>query len=642
MRPHALLIDALPEILLPDTLLLGAEPLISDRTMAIVLAVGFVSLFITLAVLVWTRWGQARPVAKCVGLSLLAHLLLLIYAYSTHVLFDTPGRWYGQTVHVRIVDAADYEEASPLPPTTTPEEWNQPGEYEAELNAGPEAEASPTVEAEAEKEHPPIHAPQLLVTKPAPPADEPREMPQPPETHPQPTEPVAESIPPQENRADIAATAPVDAAEISEQPEPAIVREAADPLAADPGPAPTINITDRGTRTDATQPMFAATTAGIPRRLGDGKELPESLRARKAADRLKVAQPFGATPESEAAVAAALAWLARVQCSDGRWDAADHGAGRETRTLGHDRGGAGGRADTGITGLALLAFLGAGETHLEGEHCLAVQHGLEYLLASQAADGNLAGDAELFARMYCHGIATLALSEAYALTGDQRLLPGLKRALAYTIEAQHVGGGWRYQPYDQGDLSQFGWQLMALRSAEIAGLPIPPETRGRSQRFLRSVSSGRSYGLASYRPGDRTSRTMTAEALVCRYFLEAENSPAALDEAARNIMGELPGTGPANLYYWYYATLAMFQRQGGDWERWNAALQQELLNSQRFDGDAVGSWDPNCVWGGYGGRIYSTAMATLSLEVYYRYLPIYGAAANDRLTDRPQWPGISR
>src|SRR4029079_6650299 len=124
----------------------------------------------------------------------------------------------------------------------------------------------------------------------------------------------------------------------------------------------------------------------------------------------------GGSAESEAAVQAALQWLAGNQSSDGRWDADRFGAGKEEKILGQDRQGAGARAYTAMTGLALLTFLGAGNTHLEGKYKDHVKRGLEHLLNAQAADGNLAGDAELYAFMYSHGIATLAVSEAYALT----------------------------------------------------------------------------------------------------------------------------------------------------------------------------------------------------------------------------------
>ena len=164
-------------------------------------------------------------------------------------------------------------------------------------------------------------------------------------------------------------------------------------------------------------------------------------------------------------------------------------------------------------------------------------------------------------------------------------------------------------------------------------------------RFLRSCSSGDHGGLASYRPGDRTSRTMTAEALCCRIFLAAEDSPAAQAEATKFLMEEVPTRESVNLYYWYYGTVAMFQRQGEDWDRWNVAMQRELLARQRHDGKLVGSWDPDNLWGNYGGRVYSTAMGTLCLEVYYRYLPLYGGDDPDnptRLTELPDSPERSR
>jgi hypothetical protein len=116
---------------------------------------------------------------------------------------------------------------------------------------------------------------------------------------------------------------------------------------------------------------------------------------------------------------------------------------------------------------------------------------------------------------------------------------------------------------------------------------------------------------------------MTAEAMVCRLFLELRLDPATVEEAVRTIMSEPPQTGTMNLYYWYYATLALFQLKGPAWEDWNTQLQQRLLASQERAGPNAGSWPTNTVWGGYGGRVYTTAMATLCLEVYYRYLPIF-------------------
>lgn len=367
-------------------------------------------------------------------------------------------------------------------------------------------------------------------------------------------------------------------------------------------------------------------------RPGDGQDIPSTLALRSSNDRDEIARRFGGSPETEAAVDAALHWLAANQANDGRWDADHLGAGRQRHVAGQDRGRAGAKADTGITALAMLAYLGAGHTHLEGPYRTNVQHGLEYLLRNQAEDGNLAGEASLYARMYCHGMATIAISEAYAMTGDARLLPFVRQAVNYTIAAQHpTDGGWRYQPGDRGDMSQCGWQLMALRSADLAGIEVPDQTFLNVQSFLRSSSSGTAGGLASYRPGERVSATMTAESLACRIILGNEDE-AATREAVDFILRDLPDSGRANLYYWYYASLALFQLQGEEWEQWNDALQPALLDRQRNDGTLSGSWDPDSVWGPHGGRVYSTAMACLCLEVYYRYLPLYMTEPDDEHT----------
>jgi hypothetical protein len=358
-------------------------------------------------------------------------------------------------------------------------------------------------------------------------------------------------------------------------------------------------------------------------RLGDGQSLPAAYRLRLAEQRSALTGQLGNNDRAEAAVEAALAWLAAQQEDDGSWDADRWGSGVETRVHGHNRQGAGTNADTGISGLAILAFLASGHTHLDGTYRTNVQHGLEYLLRSQASDGNLAGQARFFARMYCHGMASLALSEALAMTGDVRIRPFVERALHYSIAAQHpTTGGWRYHPGDQGDMSQFGWQVMALKSAAMAGFEIPQHTREGMLHFLSRCSQGQSGGLASYKPQSQVTRSMTAESLACRYFLGLEPSRALVDEATDFIMGDLPQSGTPNLYYWYYGTLAMFQVQGTRWNEWNVAMQRYVLRAQRTDGHLAGSWDPDTVWGSYGGRIYSTAMATLCLEVYYRYLPL--------------------
>jgi hypothetical protein len=233
----------------------------------------------------------------------------------------------------------------------------------------------------------------------------------------------------------------------------------------------------------------------------------------------------------------------------------------------------------------------------------------------------MAGGSETYAQMYCHGMATLAIAEAYAMTGDDRLKWWVERAVGYSVAAQNsTDGGWRYRPGDAGDMSQFGWQVMALRTAEISGIAVPERSKRGMQRFLTTLSSGRHGGLASYRPREDVSPTMTAEALACRYFLNAGGDEPTIDEAANYLVANRPERGKLNLYYWYYGSLAMHQVQGNGWEKWNEALQLRLLPAQRQDGRFIGTWDPaGDLWGGYGGRVYTTAMGALCLQSYYRF-----------------------
>jgi hypothetical protein len=230
------------------------------------------------------------------------------------------------------------------------------------------------------------------------------------------------------------------------------------------------------------------------------------------------------------------------------------------------------------------------------------------------------------ARMYSHSIAMLALAEAHAMTHESVLREALVKAANYSIASQDIrGGGWRYNPGEPGDLSLFGWKAMALRSTAKSGINYPVEVDRRMRRFIDSCTTGREGGLATYMPRKGPpSETMTAEALACRLLLDYPLSQQARQEATSLVMQHLPGKGPDNVYLWYYATLALFQLQDGHWHQWNSALKARLISSQ-VPGyrEAGGSWDPDGLWGGYGGRVYATAMSCLCLEVYYRYLPLY-------------------
>jgi hypothetical protein len=386
---------------------------------------------------------------------------------------------------------------------------------------------------------------------------------------------------------------------------------------------------------DAEQTAREAAAAAVPLLYAD----------RVGGRRAAAAAARGGSLDTEQAVQGALGWLAAAQAADGRWSAVQHGGGVERTVQGHDRHGVGAKSDHGVTGLALLAFLGAGHTHREGPHADVVARGLRFLVERQRADGSLAGDAEFFAALYCHGMATLAVGEACALTGDAALRPALDRAVRHTLAMQHPAtGGWRYAAGDRGDTSQLGWQVMVLATARQAGLAAGLEpAEGRARVFLQSVSSGRAGGLAAYRLGERPSVAMTAEALVCRLLLGLSVHDPAVKEALDSLAGAPPDAAHPNAYTWYYATLASFHAGGAQWEVWNARLLAALLPLQRRGpGPLAGSWDPDPVWGGHGGRVYSTALSAMTLEVYYRHAPIHERqqAAHGGNQFASQTPGI--
>lgn len=396
-------------------------------------------------------------------------------------------------------------------------------------------------------------------------------------------------------------------------------------------------------------------TSSTPTRPPSGRrpigDVPEVYRSRLDPDRSASALRSGASPASEQAVERALDWLARHQDNDGRWNGGTARYADGTNAKGEDsftiHCPAGevcygecfyAEADTAMTGLALLAYLGAGYTHLDGKYKAVVTRGLEFLLQSQKDDGDLRGPSKAVG-MYCHAMASLAVCEAYALTGDRRLRSAAERAVDFIVKARSADGmAWRYLPGDTrgSDTSILGWIVLVLKSAREVGITVPPNTTAGVLKWLDKVSGGEQGGLARYQPeaiarsrkdGEITP-TMTAEAWICRQFLGVGGPGPASGEAADYLLATNPGRNPMNIYYWYYGTLSMYQQGGPSWDRWNAQVRDALVNRQRSQGHQAGSWDPDDTdYGARGGRIYETALATLTLEVYYRYLRLYDEPA---------------
>ena len=332
----------------------------------------------------------------------------------------------------------------------------------------------------------------------------------------------------------------------------------------------------------------------------------------------------GGTRATERAVAGALNWLARHQTPHGKWSLDYRG-----QCKGGACSGAGSvQSDSAATALALLPFLAAGQTHKnKGIYKETVAKGLAWLVKQQRADGDLAGKAPQ--PMYSHGIATLALCEAYGMTHDESMGSAARRAVAYIERAQNEStGGWRYEPGETGDTSVFGWQIMALKSAQLAGLPVNSMVFENSKKWLHSVAKGEHSGLYSYQPYREVTPTMTAVGTLCRQYLGIDPKDPSILEGKRCLLENLPdGNLGRNSYYWYYATLAMHNFSGPDWDVWNRRMRRVLIESQQKEGCATGSWDPDRptadAWGPQGGRLMLTSLNALTLEVYYRYLPLF-------------------
>ncbi|MFZ5829968.1 MAG: hypothetical protein ACOY3P_07760 [Planctomycetota bacterium] len=333
----------------------------------------------------------------------------------------------------------------------------------------------------------------------------------------------------------------------------------------------------------------------------------------------ELAASRGASGESLLAVQRGLHWLKAHQLDDGGWH------------FDHTRGICNGlcanpgeeTSRTAATAIALLAFLGDGHTHREGEHQEVVRKGL-YFLSTQAIVRPEGADLQ-DGTMYGQGMATMAFCEAYAMTGDPALKDLAQRSVRFIVAAQDTkGGGWRYVPREPGDTTVTGWQLMALKSAQLARLDVPTPSVMLVNHFLDGVQSeeGARYGYLTPEPR----RSTTAIGLLCRMYLGWPRNHAALRRGLEYLGNE--GHSEQDIYYNYYAAQALCHDDGPLWKAWNPPMRDYLIAAQAQNSHESGSWFFPKDYGAIkGGRLYCTAMAVMTLEVYYRFLPLYGDRA---------------
>jgi hypothetical protein len=362
---------------------------------------------------------------------------------------------------------------------------------------------------------------------------------------------------------------------------------------------------------------------------------------RSGATKIKMLSEGGGNARSEQAVAIGLQWLALHQCPDGHWSLNEFNkfardkplpAGKivpdnsQPNTTQENR--------TAATAFGILPFLAAGITNKppkkkpQIDYSKAVGLAIRYLINKQVKTGNDKGN--YGDGMYAHGLATIAMCEAYGLTSDPMIKSSAQMGINYIVNAQDIsGGGWRYAPRQPGDTSVTGWQVMALKSGQMAGLSVPRIALEKSSQFFDSCESSNKGGY-SYTPGGGETPTMTAVAALCRQYMGVNpRNPSLLASIKR--LKAVPPSGN-NMYYEYYATQVMHHMGGDAWQFWNlgpagtgkGGIRDTLIAKQ--DTGAGGRAGQKGSWDGsphVGGRLGATSLSLLSLEVYYRHLPLY-------------------
>ena len=402
---------------------------------------------------------------------------------------------------------------------------------------------------------------------------------------------------------------------------------------------------------DPNQSGFASNIGTLGGMMGIGA--PGGFAGRSGATREKMLSEGGGNSASEAAVARGLEFLALHQATDGSWKL--HEFNRWARTEPLPKGKVvpdnsqpmtSRRNDTGGTAFGLLPFLAAGITHKSTEKKVkdyrgVVKAGIDWLINRQSKassdKGFYGGD------MYSHSLATIAMCEAYGLTSDPLIKVSAQLGINYLIMAQDpVGGGWRYTPRSPGDTSVTGWALMALKSGQMAGLSVPQSVLKKVERYLDSCESS-SKGGYGYMPGMGETPAMTAVGGLCRQYLGVTPRNPSLLATIKKIRAHPPLPGPrGHIYYEYYATQVMHHMGGDAWNFWNlgpnsdgkGGIRDVLIARQdqgttrpgqrgSFEGDEH-----------VGGRLGATSLSLLTLEVYYRHLPLYRRDAGMKADDK--------
>ncbi len=346
----------------------------------------------------------------------------------------------------------------------------------------------------------------------------------------------------------------------------------------------------------------------------------------------------GGTRATESAVIQALKWLALHQKADGSWEASDRDY------------------DVGVTSLSLLAFLGAGYSHLSRDEIPVpgdvrnikvgevVKKGLQWLIAQQDAEGCIG--ARTLKYMYNHAIAAQALAEAFGMTASASLKDPAQKAIDFLVASQNPGKGWRYSSRSGDcDTSVTTWAVQALKSAEMSDLAFPRTAYEGAVAWIESVTDPSGYHEVGYtqrraakvfEPGKNETfdhhPTLSAMAVLDRIFIQKRKNEPALG-VVNLLVADLPEwkEKKVDACYWHFGSMALMQFDGPDgamWKKWNEPVKNALVPNQEKDG----SWNAEKDrWGHAGGRVYVTALNAMTLEVYYRTSTVFGPTPTIRV-----------
>lgn len=338
-------------------------------------------------------------------------------------------------------------------------------------------------------------------------------------------------------------------------------------------------------------------------------------------ERLALIQESGGDPKLDEHVVNALRFLKSTQAPDGGW-------GTQHRSA--------------MTALALLAYLGHCETPESeefGESCLTA---IVYLInQAKKQNGRLASTRDTHQMPYEEAIATYALAEAYGMCRNMQI-PDLRETVQtagqFLIDQQHASGGWDYG-YEEssprgGDLSITGWHVQALHACAATQLDFKNRDTclRKAVRYIETLQDDEGgFGYTSTKAaGSAPWHTLTGTGMLCLQMNDRPTS-TAVRKAARYVLKSAPfsyDSADCDLYAHYYLALAMFQRGGEEWKQYQARIIPALMQRQQADG----SWpvpgggqavrSPGALFAQQSATAqhYRTCLATLSLEVYYRYL----------------------